>query len=93
MNIKIVKNRYLNSLFILMLFSALVHMLILFFSAFSRGDLYILNYFNILDLDILFPAIFQNNFFGNFASLIFVALFYVLILKISSKNNSSEQQI
>ena len=91
MNIKIVKNKYINSLFILMLFSAIVHMLILFFLAFARGDLYILNYFNILDLDILFPAIFKNDFFGNFASLIFMILLYLLVLKTSSKNNQSEQ--
>jgi hypothetical protein len=91
MNIKIVKNKYINAMFALMLFSASVHMLILFFLSFSRGDLYILNYFKILDLDVLFPAIFQNNFFGNFASLIFVILLYILILKQTSKNNSSEQ--
>ncbi len=91
MNIRIVKNRYLNSLFILMLFSASAHMLILFFLALSRGDLYILNYFNILDLDILFPAIFQNNFLGNFISLIFTVLLFILILRVSGKNNFDEQ--
>lgn len=90
MKIKIVENKYLNSLFILMLFSASVHMLILFFLVFARGDLYIVNYFNILDLDILFPAFFGNDFFGNFASLIFVILFYVLILKGNSKEDSGK---
>jgi len=87
MKIKIFKNKYLDSLFIIMLFSASVHMLILFFLALSRGDLYILNYFNILDLDILFPAVFKNDFFGNFASLIFVVLFYFLILKGNRKDD------
>ncbi len=86
MNVKIVKNKYLNSLFILMLFSASAHMLTLFYLAFARGDLYILNYFNILDLDILFPLIFKNDFFGNFASLIFAVLFYTLILKVNNKD-------
>ena len=87
MKIKIFKNKYLDSLFIIMLFSASVHMLILFFLALRRGDLYILNYFNILDLDILFPAVFKNDFFGNFASLIFVVLFYFLILKGNRKDD------
>lgn len=87
MNIKIVKNKYLNSLFIMMLLSASAHMLILFFLALSRGDLYILNYFNILDLDILFPAVFKNDFLGNFTSLIFVILFYFLILKGNRKDD------
>jgi len=87
MNIKIVKNKYLNSLFIMMLLSASAHMLILFFLALRRGDLYILNYFNILDLDILFHAVFKNDFLGNFASLIFVVLFYFLILKGNRKDD------
>lgn len=81
MNIKIVKNKYINALLLLMLASAIVHMLILFFIAFSRGDLYVLNYFNILDLDILFPTIFKNDFVGNFASLIIMVASYFVILK------------
>jgi len=91
MNIKIVKNKYLNPLFVIMLFSASVHMVILFFLALSRGDLYILNYFNILDLDILLPSMFKNNFFGNFASLVFMAAFYFLVFKISNKDKPVEQ--
>ena len=87
MKIKIFKNKYLDSLSFIMLFSASVHMLILFFLALRRGDLYILNYFNILDLDILFPAVFKNDFFGNFVSLIFVILFYFLILKGNRKDD------
>lgn len=90
MNIKIVKNKYINSLFVLMLFSATVHMIVLFFVAFSRGDLYIINYFNILDLDVLIPQIFGNNFFGNFFSLIFVAVLYLIILKVNKDNKDTE---
>ena len=90
MNMKIVKNKYINSLFILMLLSAVVHMMVLFFVAFSSGDLYILNYFNILDLDILFSKIFENNFFGNFFSLIFVVGLYFVILKTNKDNKETE---
>lgn len=86
---KIVKNKYVNSLLLLMLFTAGIHMLILLFVAFSRGDLYILNYFNIVDLDILLPQIFKNDFLGNFASLVFATGIYFLILK-SNKINSAE---
>lgn len=86
MNIKIVKNKYANAVLLLMLLSASVHMLILFFLAFNKGDLYSLNYFNILDLDILFPSIFKNGFLGNFASLIFTASLYILILKFGDKD-------
>jgi len=87
---KIVKNIYINALLILMLFSAVVHMLVLFFIAFSRGDLYALNYFNILDLDILSPLIFKNDFLGNFFSLIIMITTYFIILKTNNKSPSQE---
>ena len=51
MNIKIVKNKYLNSLLLMMLFSATVHMLILFYISVMTGNFYILNYFKILDIN------------------------------------------
>ncbi|MSU54390.1 MAG: hypothetical protein EXS48_00930 [Candidatus Staskawiczbacteria bacterium] len=86
MDIKIVKNKYLNALFLLMLFSAIVHMLMLFYFAIISKDLYVLNYFNILDVDIFFPNIF-NNFAGNIFSVILVIIIYGFILK---KNHLDE---
>ena len=80
MNIKIVKNKYINALFILMLFSAVTHILIVFYSAIISGDLYIVNYFNILDLDLFYPDIF-NSFIGNIFSMLFVIVIYLIILK------------
>lgn len=80
MDIKIVKNKYLNALFILMLFSAIAHMLIVFYLAIISGNLYIVNYFNILDLDLFYPNIF-NNFIGNIFSILFVITVYLIILK------------
>ena len=81
-NIKIVKNKYINALFVLMLFSAVVHMLVVFYLALASGDLYIVNYFNILDLDLFYPNIF-NSFGGNIFSIVFVAVIYLIILKIN----------
>jgi len=80
MNIKIVKNKYINTLFILMLFSAIVHMLVVFYSALTSRDLYVVNYFNILDLDLFYPNIF-NSFIGNIFSIFFVVTIYLIILK------------
>jgi len=80
MHIKIVKNKYLNALFILMLFSAVAHMLIVFYLAITSENLYIINYFNILDLDLFYPDTF-NNFFSNIFSMLFVAVLYIVILK------------
>jgi len=82
MNSRIVKNKYINALFLLMLFSAIVHMAILFFKAIKSLDVYVLNYFNILDIDLFYPNIF-NNFWGNIFSLIFMVVIYFIILKIN----------
>jgi hypothetical protein len=82
MNSRIVKNKYINALFLLMLFSAIVHMAILFFKAIKSLDVYVLNYFNILDIDLFYPNIF-NNFGGNVFSLIFMVAIYFIILKIN----------
>lgn len=84
--IRIVKNKYINAILILMLFSAILHMGILFFLAIVKKNFYILNYFNILDLDMLFPFLFFDNFLSNVSSIIVVALIYVLILKIDKKD-------
>ena len=80
MNVKIVKNKYINALFILMLFSAVAHMLVVFYSVITLRDLYIVNYFNILDLDLFYPDIF-NSFIGNIFSVLFVMGLYFIILK------------
>jgi len=82
MNIKIVKNKYLNALFILMFFSAIIHMAILFYFAIALNNLYILNYFNILDVDLFSPNI-LNNLAGNIISFIFAIILYYIILKIN----------
>jgi hypothetical protein len=82
MNIKIVKNKYLNALFLLMLLSAIIHMIILFYWSAIHSDLYVLNYFNILDVDFFFPNI-LNSFWGNTFSVLFVVAIYLIILKIN----------
>jgi len=80
MNIKIVKNRYINALLILMLVSAIVHMLILFCFALASGNLYTVNYFNVLDIDFFYPNIF-NSFWGNVLSVALMLVIYLIILK------------
>jgi uncharacterized membrane protein len=84
MKIQIVKNKYLNALFLLMLFSAIVHMIILFYLAIVNGNFYIVNYFNILSIGSFFPNIF-NSFWGNVFSVVVAVLIYLIILKINKK--------
>jgi uncharacterized membrane protein len=86
MNIQIVKNKYLNALFLLMLLSAIIHMAILFFLAIKTADIYVLNYLNILDVDLFLPNI-LNSVFGNIFSLFVMVLIYLAILKINKINN------
>lgn len=80
MAVNIVKNKYLNALLILMLFSAIVHMLVLFIVAVISQDMYMLNYFNILDLDLFYPNVFNSPAGNIFSGLIVVAI-YLFILK------------
>jgi hypothetical protein len=84
MKIQIVKNKYLNSLFLLMLGSAIVHMAILFFIAIWTGDLYFLNYFNILSISYFIPN-FLNSIFGDIVSFLFALIVYVIILKVNKE--------
>lgn len=80
MKIKIVKNKYINALFLLMFFSAIMHTLILFCFFIISKDFYALNYFNILDADLFYKDIF-NSFSGNIFAFLLVVFIYFLILK------------
>ena len=82
MKIQIVKNKYWNALLLLMLFSAIVHMIILFYMAGANRNFYFVNYFNILNISSFWPNIF-NSFWGNIFSVITVAIIYLIILKIN----------
>ncbi len=77
------KNRYIDSVFKLILFSASLHILILFMAAFLRKDPPMLNYFKILNVEYLFP----NFPFGNFSNVasVFVLFSVYLIFLIGSK--------
>ena len=52
-------NRYLDAFLKLLLLSALIHTAIKISSAILFKDTAVLNYFHILDLDLLFPQIIQ----------------------------------
>ncbi len=81
MKIKIVGNKYLNALLLLMLFSAIVHILVVFVFAIISGNLHILNYFSILNLNYFIPNLSSNNSFVDIISFVFVLCIYLIILK------------
>lgn len=81
MKIHIVKNKYLNALILVIIVSAVSHMIIVVIRAFMEKSFYPLNYFHILNLDYFFPNVFLNNFSGNLASIIFSAILYFFVLQ------------
>jgi len=82
MNIKITKNKYVDAFLLLMMFSAALHMIILLIQSLYEGNVYILNYFNILDLDLFISGI-SNTFWCNFFSGVVALIIYLLILKVN----------
>jgi hypothetical protein len=87
MKIKIVKNKYLNALFLLMLFSATIHMLILFVFAVISKNVHILNYFNLINLNYFIPDFFSNTS-GDIISFLFVIVLYIIILNFNERNET-----
>ena len=74
-SVRIVKNDYLDALFKLMLLSAAVHMIILIATAIVNLDFKVLNYFNILDLEIIFPSIIEGVASDVAATVVAIAIF------------------
>ncbi len=85
MKIKIVENKYVNALFILMLGSAIAHMALLFLFAVIDGDSRLLNYFHILDLGRLFSNI-PGGAAGDVFSWAVMAGIYAVILKFNKED-------
>lgn len=77
---RFIRNKYVKALLALMLFSAIVHMLVLAYIALATGNVYALNYFSILSLTYFFPGGF-NSFWGNALSLAVIVALYLIFLK------------
>lgn len=85
MNINIVKNKYVNAVLLLMLFSAGAHMAIRLYVAIRQWDFYFINYFNILDVTYFLPN-FLHSVLGNVFATLFTIIIYVIILKLNDDN-------
>ena len=77
------KNKYLDALKNLVLFSALTHLSLLIIYSIVKLDVMPLNYFNILDLDLFFPSIIDGTLSQILSVVVMVAiyLFFYLIEK------------
>lgn len=85
MRIKIVKNKYLNAFLLLMLFSAIVHMIVLFCWFLASKDIYVFNYLNILNLNYFYPDL-SGNIWWYVLSVVSVILTYLIILFINKND-------
>ncbi|MDD4624885.1 MAG: hypothetical protein WCX23_00290 [Candidatus Paceibacterota bacterium] len=86
MKIKIVGNKYLNALFILMLGSAIAHMALIFCFAIIDCNWHSLNYFHILDFDRLFSGG-VGTFTGDILSWMAMIAIYIAILKLNDERS------
>ena len=72
---RILENRYVQALMGLILFSAIIHMFLLAVYAVIDADVTYLNYFNIIDLDLIFPNIGMGGFSQIFSLLTAVVIY------------------
>ncbi|MBI2628826.1 hypothetical protein HYW74_01970 [Candidatus Pacearchaeota archaeon] len=80
----IVKNKYFDAFLKLMLLSAIIHVALLIVYSLFTQNFIILNYFNILDFDLIYSGIAEGitNFF---ISGLVVVIIYIVILKFFTK--------
>jgi uncharacterized membrane protein len=90
MKITIVKNKYLNALFILMLFTAIVHLLILAYLSIKDANIYIMNYFKILNIDSFIPN-YMNSVSGNIISIVLMVVLYIAILFLNKSEHEMKE--
>jgi hypothetical protein len=82
MNIRLAKNKYLNSFLVLLLVSAVIHFILLVSKTLATGDLHVLNFFHILDIDWFAPGL-SAGFGGDIISWITAGILYIAILKLN----------
>ncbi len=74
------KSKYVKALKKTILFYAITHLTILFGYAIYTTNFKLLNLFNVLDLELLFPNII-NGFTSDLLSLIILIIIYLIFLK------------
>lgn len=84
---KIAKNRYLDALLKLILLSAIVHLVLLAILVFINKDITILNYFNVIDLDLFFPNI-AHGILSQVLSAAAMAVLYLILFRFCTKRSA-----
>lgn len=76
-----VKNKYIEALIKFILFSAILHIILLVIYSIFKGKLIYLNYFKVLDLDLFFPGITNGLASQAFSFLILVLVYSVIYFR------------
>ena len=84
---QISKNRCIDALLKFILFSAFVHIFLIIVFFVTNLDITLLNYFNILDIDLFFPNI-ASGFLSQILSILVMIFIYILIFLFFTKDSS-----
>jgi len=76
---KLVNNNYIDALLKTILFSAITHLIILYTKAFVSKDKELINIFNILDLELIWPSLIENST-SFILSYLFIGVVYCIFL-------------
>ena len=82
----IVKNKYLDALFKLMIFSSIIHVSIVTVYSLLSWDITELNFFKIVGLDFVFPSLVDNENTFLFSFLITLVLYLFFFFNSKSSN-------
>jgi hypothetical protein len=74
------QNKFFIALKRTILFSATVHLLILFWHSISTGNLKVINLFNIIDLELIFPNIITGSLSDVFSFITLIIIYTVFLL-------------
>lgn len=82
------KKIYKRALFAMILFFASFHLVLLLVAALVKNDLGLINLFNIIDLDLFFPAIGQGPV-SIVLAVLTTAIVYLIILQLIIRSSNS----
>ncbi|MBN2892489.1 MAG: hypothetical protein JXL97_11525 [Bacteroidales bacterium] len=60
------------------LFSAITHLILLAIYSIIKGDITLLNYFNVIDIDLFFPNISKGTYNQIFAAISMIGIFFII---------------
>lgn len=91
MALKITKDRRFDALKKTILFSAAIHLILLLIYSIIKRDFIYVNYFNMLDLELLFPDIIKGTLSQIFSAMIMATIYFVMYFFFTKGRKYSKQ--